>query len=341
MAKAKKLPSGNWRVQIYAGKDSNGKKIMKSFTAETKKEAELMALQFSTNHREPASEMTVGKAIDKYIESKSNILSPSTLRSYKTMRKNNLQGLMDIRLRELTRTAIQAEVNSDAERLSPKSVHNAYGLLSSSLSVYAPDLNIKVSLPKKQKKIRTMPEPEDIIRIVKGTSIELPCLLAIWLGMRMSEIRGLKKSDVVNGQLIVRRSIVTVEGQQIEKESTKTYESTRVNNLPPYIQQLIEQVDTEHLTELTRDQIYTRFKRIQKNNGIEPLISFHDLRHLNASVMVKLHVPDKYAMERGGWSTSSTLRNVYQHTFSDEREAVNAKIDDYFENIIDEISHDD
>lgn len=115
MAKAKKLPSGNWRVQIYAGKDSNGKKIMKSFTAETKKEAELMALQFSANHREPVSEMTVGKAIDKYIESKSNILSPSTLRSYKTMRRNNLQGLMDIRLRELTRTAIQAEVNSDAE----------------------------------------------------------------------------------------------------------------------------------------------------------------------------------------------------------------------------------
>ena len=36
---------------------------------------------------------------DKYIESKSNILSPSTIRSYRTMRKNYMQNLMDVRVR--------------------------------------------------------------------------------------------------------------------------------------------------------------------------------------------------------------------------------------------------
>ena len=334
MTKPQKLPSGNWRVRAYVGTDASGKKTMKSFTAPTKKEAEYMAASYLAERKEAPAEMTVGKAIDKYIESKSNILSPATIRSYKTMRKNNLQGLMDIQLRNLTRNAIQSAVNAEAEKLSPKTVHNAYGLLSSSLSVYAPDLNVKVSLPKKQKKIRTMPEPEEIIRLVQGTSIELPCLLAIWLGMRMSEIRGLKKSDVTGNQLIIRRSIVTVEGEQIEKDSTKTYESTRISDIPPYIMNLIDNVETEYLTELTRDQIYTRFVRMQRDAGIEPRISFHDLRHLNASVMVKLHVPDKYAMERGGWSTTSTLRNVYQHTFSDEREAVNQKINKYFNEIV-------
>lgn len=334
MATAKKLPSGSWRVQVYAGKDSSGKQIRKSFTADTRKEAEFLALQYTQQHKEPVSEMTVGKAIDKYIESKSNILSPTTIRSYKTMRKNNLQGLMDIQLRNLTRQAVQNEINDMASKLSAKTVCNAYGLLSSSLAVYAPDLNIRVSLPKKTKKIRTMPEPEDIIRIIRGTSIELPCMLAIWLGMRMSEIRGLKKTDAQNGQLIIHNSIVTVEGEQIEKDQTKTYESTRVADIPSFIQKLIDQVETEYLTELTRDQIYTRFRKLQRDNNIEPLISFHDLRHLNASVMVKLNIPDKYAMERGGWSTNSTLKNVYQHTFSDERTAVNQKINEYFEHII-------
>lgn len=90
----------------------------------------------------------------------------------------------------------------------------------------------------------------------------------------------------------------------------------------------------EHLTELTGQMIYKRFIKLQKDNGIDPTITFHDLRHLNASVMVRLHVPDKYAMERGGWSTTSTLRNVYQHTFSDEREAVNKKINNYFDSIV-------
>ena len=50
--------------------------------------------------------------------------------------------------------------------------------------------------------------------------------------------------------------------------------------------------------------------------------------------MLQLGVPDKYAMERGGWSTTSTLKSVYQHTFSEEREAVNRKINEYFENIV-------
>ena len=43
---------------------------------------------------------------------------------------------------------------------------------------------------------------------------------------------------------------------------------------------------------------------------------------------------DKYAMERGGWSTPNTLKNVYQHTFSEERKQVDKKIDDYFNGIL-------
>ena len=63
-------------------------------------------------------------------------------------------------------------------------------------------------------------------------------------------------------------------------------------------------------------------------------MTFHDLRHLSASVMLMLNIPDKYAMERGGWSTNSTLKSVYQHTFSEERKQVDKKIDDYFNRLI-------
>ena len=46
------------------------------------------------------------------------------------------------------------------------------------------------------------------------------------------------------------------------------------------------------------------------------------------------HIPDKYAMERGGWSTPNTLKAVYQHTFLEERKLVDKQIDEFFENII-------
>ena len=45
-------------------------------------------------------------------------------------------------------------------------------------------------------------------------------------------------------------------------------------------------------------------------------------------------IPDKYAMERGGWSSDHVMKSVYQHTFTKEREAVDDKIDDFFNSII-------
>jgi integrase len=73
-----------------------------------------------------------------------------------------------------------------------------------------------------------------------------------------------------------------------------------------------------------------------EKNGID--VTFHDLRHLNASVMLMLGVPDKYAMERGGWSTDHILKSVYQQTFSSERERVDDTIDSYFTGIVDKLN---
>ena len=67
-------------------------------------------------------------------------------------------------------------------------------------------------------------------------------------------------------------------------------------------------------------------------NGYD--ITYHDLRHLNASVMLMLGVPDKYAMERGEWSTDNILKNVYQQTFSAERVRFDEIIDGYFSSVI-------
>lgn len=49
MAKAKKLPSGNWRVRIYSHTDVQGKKHYESFTASTKQQAEMMGAKFANN----------------------------------------------------------------------------------------------------------------------------------------------------------------------------------------------------------------------------------------------------------------------------------------------------
>ena len=54
--------------------------------------------------------------------------------------------------------------------------------------------------------------------------------------------------------------------------------------------------------------------------------------------MLMIGVPNKYAMECGGWSTDNVLKSVYQQAFSSERIKVDKMIDDYFNGIIEKHS---
>lgn len=337
MAKAKQLPSGSWRCRVY---DNELKKQI-SFTSNLpgkagKNEAELMAREYLTGKKQKKEQgRTIGECIDEYISLKENILSPTTISGYRKYRKTSLAGLCDILIKDITQQDIQAYFNKLALRLSPKSIHNAHGLLSAVLGVYAPDLRLKTTLPKIPKKIKHIPEVEEVWRAIYRTEIELPCLLAMWCSLRMSEIRGLKKSDIVDGVLTVERTIVNADNEHIEKGSTKTVESTRQIELPEYIISLINALpkEQEYITLVKDHALYMRFVRRLNKCGVKHM-SFHDLRHLNASIMLMLGIPDKYAMERGGWATNSTLKNVYQHTFSAERKAADKKINDYFNGVL-------
>lgn len=187
--------------------------------------------------------MTVGEAIDAYIRSKENVLSPTTIRGYRANRKNHLQGIMHISLRDLTNRDIQTEVNKESQRLSPKTLRNAHGLLSAALAVYLPDFVLRTTLPAKQHKIKDLPNVSEVMQAVRGEKIELPVMLTLWLSLRMSEVRGLRYSDISGDILTVRSTIVTIDGEHIERQQTKTYLSTRQLRVPPYILHLIEEAE--------------------------------------------------------------------------------------------------
>lgn len=337
MAKAKKLPSGSWRVNLYIGTDYAGKRIYKSFTADTKKEAEFLAAKYNLTRKEKPKDVTVGDAIDGYIASKENVLSPTTIAGYQRIRKNNMQRIMNVPLQKLTSMIVQAEINREATHLSPKTLRNAHGLLSAAVTMYMPDFVLRTTLPAKQHKLKSLPEPAEVLKAVTGSEVELPVLLAMWLGMRLSEIQGLRFEDISpDGILFITHVRVAVNTHFVEKDTTKTYSSTRQLRVPPEILEKIRALphtsEAEHVFNFPRGGIYSRFRRLIRKAGLSEM-SFHDLRHMNASIMVALGVPDKYAMERGGWSSNGTLQNVYQHTFSEERENVDDRIDNFFRKI--------
>lgn len=331
-----KLPSGNYRCIANLGTDENGKRIRKSVTRSTPRAARLAAdaLEEEYSYIKDGN-ITLGQAMQNYIDSKRNILSPSTIAGYEKMAKRRFKDLQRYNITKITEQDIQLAVNAEAADLSPKTITNAVGFLSAVLKTYRPNFIYTVSKPKKTRKLKTLPEPKVIMTAVKGTDLELPVLLAMWLTLRMSEIRGLRKQDIQGDILTISQVKLTIGDQDVVRQQAKTENSIRKLKVPPYVLNLIDRLpeDQEYLVPIKSTTLSDKFRRLLIKSDV-PHIAFHDLRHLAASVMLQLNVPEKYAMERGGWSTDSTLKNVYQHTFSPERQRIDRAIDEYFENIL-------
>lgn len=351
MPKAKKLKSGNWNVIVYDYTDEEGKRHYRSFTAATKAQVLLQAAQFSNSKgkatRKP-QEITVREAIDRYI-AMSEVLSPTTIQGYEKIKRFAFQSIMKTQVKKLDDETLQLAINMEAKRtsettgrqISAKTVKNEWGLLSSALRNVC-GRTFQIKLPSVQRKIKEYPEPSTVLQAIIGSSIELPCMLAIWLSFSLSEIRGIMCSSVRDGYIHIDRVMVIVNGESVLKETAKTETRLRKHRIPPYIMQLIEQSPEykdyqatgrdQLLVPLTHNQIEGRWKRLCKKNNID--LPFHGLRHMNASIMLMLNIPEKYAMERGGWKTPHIMQSVYQHTFSDERRQVDDLIDTYFERLI-------
>lgn len=349
MAKAKKLPSGQWRTLVFDCFElmpcGSKKRKYESFTADTKKESEYLAAEFSLNKkkREKTIEWTVGEALDAYIKSSDSVLSITTLNRYRTSRKNAFQGLMNLKIKSLNDSIMQTHINNELKRkpnnkkgqVSPNTVCNDYGLILSAIRRYAPEMHFNVRLPQKETKIKQLITPDVLLGAFKDTDIELPALIAMWLSFSLSEIRGLKWTSIIGDTIQIDQVVVTVGRESVEKKNAKNNTRKRVHKIPDYIFNLLNATEhtSEYIVPMTGAAIYKSFQRILKANNL-PHMTFHDLRHVNASVMHLLNIPDKYAQERGGWKTDHIMKSVYTHTFSDERLVVDSKIDQYFNSML-------
>lgn len=200
MAKAKKLPSGSWRCLVYDYIDSNGKRHYESFTADTRKEAEYLAAEFSPNKKEWfRSDKTFGQALEDYISKREPIVSPRTIMSYRRIQKNDLSSLANIKISDITQDLIQELINKDSEIHSPKTVRDNHGLISAVMKQERPGFALNTILPKIKRPDIYIPSDDEVKKLmsyVSGTELELPVLLAAFGPMRRGEICALESRDI-------------------------------------------------------------------------------------------------------------------------------------------------
>ena len=330
---AKKLPSGNWNVSVMV----DGKRV--SITAPTKKEAEKEAAKLKVGGKvqKKPENVALYDAIDAYIESR-EVLSPATLRGYNTIKKNRFKCLMGQDIYTITKVDLQKAVNQEASKVSAKTVINAFGLVHKVLKEYGVDAS-GVQLPQIAKPVKQYLQPDDIGKLVKaveGDSCEIPILLAVWLGMRRSEIAGLCWDcvDTESNVIHVRRSVVPDKDHKlIIKDTPKNSFSQRTVDCPGYIMEKIKQLPKQkngRLFTMDPNTITTHVHKACKRAGITDTTT-HGLRHTNAAVMKTIGIDDRHAMERGGWSCESTYRKTYSYVFESKKVEADTAINSYFD----------
>ena len=122
MANVQKLPSGTYRIRnTYRGK-------VYSLTVPykpRKSEAEQLIAELIGNAPPPSTE-TLGDCCRAYLDLKSNVLSPSALRAYRSYLRNTPARLQNARITALTPLAIQTYINTEAGLKSAKTARNEW-----------------------------------------------------------------------------------------------------------------------------------------------------------------------------------------------------------------------
>lgn len=344
MAKATKLPSGAWRIQLYAGKDENGKTIRESITAPTKREVEEKArlreieIQHGKFTSSDTINLTVGEAIDIYIDGRDSVLSPKTILEYRNMRKNYCKDIMSVKVRSLSENALQKSINNLAKTHSPKTIRNFLGLLMPAVHAVEKSIDFNINLPQRDHKEMQIPEEDMLYRIMeeaKGTELYIPVLLGATCGLRRGEIAALSYAedfDHERNTVTINKAVVRNSEGLWEVKKPKSDAGYRTIKVPAWVMETIKEAADNGEHPCNADYITTGYMRILRQLGIKG-IRFHDLRHYYASSLLALGVPDKYAMARMGHSTTNMLKNVYQHRMKDKDKELDEMIESYFNSI--------
>lgn len=347
--KATKLPSGKYKAVAYLGTDDEGKRVQKSFTSYDAKHVVAMATSYVDKYKRVYDSGSFSRAITRFLNDRESILSPSTLRDYKSRAgvlrthyqwfcAKNMMMIDADDMRSLVRDMQQIKEtrhknNKEPLAMSPKTIKN-YIFFIGAVFRHAGVPVPSVDLPEKRIPdiyVPTDAEIRTLIRTLEGDELHIPVLLASFGPLRRGEICALDYPNDFNGNVIhVHAAVAVDENYKIRRKAPKTPYSNRFIEFPDFV---IEAITKQgYITKLSPGKITSRFSDALIRAGL-PHFRFHDLRHYCVSTLHAQGVPDAYIMQRGGWSTDNVLKRVYRHTLADQNRIHTEKALNHFENV--------
>ncbi|MBR0160423.1 MAG: tyrosine-type recombinase/integrase [Oscillospiraceae bacterium] len=243
-----------------------------------------------------------------YIDKNDAVLSPATIRGYETIYDNRFRSYMDTPVGSID---YQAMINEEAKSVSPKTVKNAWGLVSAAFrdaKLPVPDVNLP-AIPESDEDFLDHEQIQTFLKAIHGDCCEAAALLMLH-SLRLSEALAVNASDIKNNQIQVRGAIVHDKNHKlVEKKTNKNRTSART--VPVMIPRLLElipadgKVVTYHPT-----TIRTHVEDACTRAGL-PVCSPHDLRRSFASLGYHLRWSERAIMAIGGWNNLETVHRIY------------------------------
>jgi len=261
-------------------------------------------------------------------------LAQTTQELYKLYtEKHIIPELGKIKIKEIRPMHIQEFYNKKSETLSDNTLGKIHTFLNKVLNDAYKDSLIKtnpcsrVDKPRVKRYKPTLPTEQQffkLLEIVRGTFDEVCILLAGICGLRRGEVFGLRLRDVdfKESKISIVETMVRFNGKWIIK-APKNETSQRTIRVPRFVVEVINtyltnlKVIPERICGKYKPDSYSKhFKKLCEDNGI-PDVRYHDLRHFNATLMLKYGIPDKIASSRLGHSQVQTTKEIYQHMTQD------------------------
>lgn len=314
-----------WRIR----ERYKGKLYMVSVTEKpTQREAQrIIDEKINQNDFSPKTGMTMQSAGNAYIDLKNNILSPSSIRGYKSIMRNLSDDFMSKKISDITPLDVQKEINDYSSTHSPKSTRNAHGFISAVLGTYKPSMKLNTTLPLKTKYDAYTPSEDEVKRIldeVKNSKFEIAYRLGCY-GMRRSEICAIDALSDLNGNMlsITKAKVRNDDNEWIIKPIPKTTDSIRTIYIDNKLAKLIKKQG--YAFDDNPDKLNSHLNSMLKRLNI-PKFRFHDLRAYYVTMAHSLGIADKYIMANGGWTSTNIMNRVYKRTFADKQMEINKRI---------------
>lgn len=278
----------------------------------SKKEA-LALIQDKISQSEVVAKGTFADYARRYVDIQSNLLSPSTIRSYLGILNNLSADFTTKQLSKITQADVTEEMNTYSVSRSPKSVRNAHAFISAVMKMYRPNFVLTTKLPQKVKYDKYVPTREEVQRIldhVKGTRYYIPYRLACY-GLRRGEICAIEGTDISDANILsIKRVKCQDEGNTwVIKPYPKNYSSMRDIYIDDELASMIREQGFAYDGHPNR--LSDNLNEVQKQLGITRF-RFHDFRAYFATELSQANFSEADIMAMGGWASDYTMKNVYR-----------------------------